>query len=104
MNSFDRRFLQTLPFIKMSLMNDNMNNNDTLQGTGANCLVTGIYLTFLFSFVIMVVTTAHFLIGASVEKVSFSRWIPKILASYIRIGKKSTDLDEKGKISPKNCK
>ena len=30
MNSFDRRFLQTLPFIKMSLMNDNMNNNDTL--------------------------------------------------------------------------
>ncbi|XP_023348230.1 prominin-like protein [Eurytemora carolleeae] len=39
------------------------------KGTGANCLVTGIYLTFLFSFVIMVVTTAHFLIGASVEKV-----------------------------------
>jgi prominin 1 len=39
------------------------------KGTGANCLVTGIYLTFLFSFVILVLTTAHFLIGATIEKV-----------------------------------
>lgn len=39
------------------------------RGTGANCLVAGIYLTFLFSFPILIGTTAHFLLGASVEKV-----------------------------------
>jgi len=37
-------------------------------GTGASFLVSAIYFTFLFSFVIMLLTTAHFLLGAVVEK------------------------------------
>ena len=40
-----------------------------LQGTGANFLATGVYFTFLFSFLLLILTTAHFLIGASLEKV-----------------------------------
>ena len=39
------------------------------QGTGANFLLSGIYLTFLFSFVLLILTTAHFLVGAAMEKV-----------------------------------
>jgi hypothetical protein len=31
--------------------------------------LAGIYFTFLFSLAIMVLTTAHFLVGAAVEKV-----------------------------------
>jgi hypothetical protein len=41
-----------------------------VQGTGANFLLAGIYFTFLFSLVIMVLTTAHFLAGAALEKVT----------------------------------
>ena len=40
-----------------------------MQGTGANFLATGVYFTFLFSFVLLTLTTAHFLIGATLEKV-----------------------------------
>ena len=39
------------------------------QGTGANFLLSGIYLTFLFSSVLLVLTTAHFVIGGILEKV-----------------------------------
>jgi len=39
------------------------------KGTGANCLITGIYLTFLFSFPILVGTTLHFMLGSTLEKV-----------------------------------
>ena len=39
------------------------------QGTGANYLGTGVYFTFLLSFLLLVLTTAHFLIGATLEKV-----------------------------------
>eukprot|EP00092_Neocalanus_flemingeri_P012480 GFUD01013453.1.p1 GENE.GFUD01013453.1~~GFUD01013453.1.p1 ORF type:complete len:941 (-),score=227.62 GFUD01013453.1:453-3275(-) len=37
-------------------------------GTGASFLVSGIYFTFLFSFLLLLLTTAHFLLGAGVEK------------------------------------
>lgn len=39
------------------------------KGTGANLLLTGVYLTFLFSCTLLVLTTAHFLLGAALEKV-----------------------------------
>jgi len=39
------------------------------RGTGANFLATGIYFTFLFSFVLLILTTAHFIVGAVLEKV-----------------------------------
>jgi len=38
------------------------------KGTGANCLLTGICLTFLFTFPLMMGTTSHFLLGATLEK------------------------------------
>merc|ERR1719445_1586517 len=38
------------------------------RGTGASFLVTGIYFTFLFSFLLLLLTTLHFLVGASVDK------------------------------------
>jgi len=38
------------------------------KGTGANFLLSGIYLTFLFSFILLVLTTAHFIVGAAMEK------------------------------------
>ena len=40
-----------------------------MQGTGANFLAIGVYFTFLFSFILLILTTAHFLIGATLEKV-----------------------------------
>lgn len=40
------------------------------RGTGANWLLTGVYLTFLFSLVLLALTTALFLVGSSVEKVA----------------------------------
>ena len=56
-----------------------------MQGTGANFLLAGIYFTFLFSLLIMFLTTAHFLVGSAVEKVaglSFERderiWIRNV--------------------------
>ena len=39
------------------------------KGTGANCLITGVYFFFLFSFIVMLGITAHFLLGATTEKV-----------------------------------
>ena len=39
------------------------------QGTGANFLATAVYFTFLFSSVLLVLTTAHFVIGGILEKV-----------------------------------
>jgi hypothetical protein len=64
-----------------------------VQGTGANFLLAGIYFTFLFSLVIMVLTTAHFLAGAALEKVTANlkaemfRKFPVIVAVFrIRIG------------------
>ena len=39
------------------------------QGTGASFLVTAVYFTFLFSCALLILTTAHFVIGAAVEKV-----------------------------------
>eukprot|EP00092_Neocalanus_flemingeri_P006838 GFUD01007383.1.p1 GENE.GFUD01007383.1~~GFUD01007383.1.p1 ORF type:complete len:948 (+),score=147.14 GFUD01007383.1:408-3251(+) len=39
------------------------------RGTGANFLATAVYFTFLFSFVLLVLTTGHFVLGAAVEKV-----------------------------------
>jgi len=39
------------------------------RGTGANFLATAVYFTFLFSFVLLSLTTAHFLIGGVLEKV-----------------------------------
>ena len=41
-----------------------------VQGTGANFLTSGVYLTFLFSSLVLVLTTAHFIIGALLDKVS----------------------------------
>lgn len=38
-------------------------------GSGANWLVAAVYLTFLFSFVLLLVATAQFVLGSSVEKV-----------------------------------
>merc|ERR1712013_970160 len=38
------------------------------RGTGASFLVSGIYFTFLFSFLLLLLTTLHFLVGASVDK------------------------------------
>jgi len=38
------------------------------RGTGANFLTSGVYLTFLFSSLVLLLTTAHFLIGALVDK------------------------------------
>ena len=40
------------------------------RGTGANWLLAGVYLTFLFSLVLLALTTALFLIGSSAEKVA----------------------------------
>lgn len=40
------------------------------RGTGANWLLTGVYLTFLFSVVLLAVTTALFLVGSVAEKVA----------------------------------
>ena len=39
-------------------------------GTGANWLLAGIYLTFMFSMVLLLATTAHFLVGSTIEKVA----------------------------------
>jgi len=39
-------------------------------GTGANWLLAAIYLTFLFSFVLLLLTTAQFLVGSTAEKVA----------------------------------
>jgi prominin 1 len=39
------------------------------KGTGANCLITGVYFFFLFSFVIILGITAHFMLGTTAEKV-----------------------------------
>ena len=39
------------------------------KGTGANCLITGVYFFFLFSFVVILGITAHFLLGTTAEKV-----------------------------------
>merc|ERR1719336_1091870 len=39
------------------------------RGTGANFLASGVYFTFLFSFVLLILTTAHFVIGGILEKV-----------------------------------
>ena len=49
------------------------------QGTGASFLVTAVYFTFLFSCALLILTTAHFVIGAAVEKVDFKRTIIKEL-------------------------
>ncbi len=38
-------------------------------GTGANWLLAAVYLTFLFSFVLLVVATAQFLVGSVTDKV-----------------------------------
>jgi len=38
------------------------------RGTGAGFLVTAVYFTFLFSCLLLLLTTAHFLLGATVEK------------------------------------
>jgi len=38
------------------------------KGTGANFLASGVYFTFLFSFVLLTLTTAHFLLGGVLEK------------------------------------
>ena len=40
------------------------------RGTGANWLLTGVYLTFLFSLVLLALTTALFLVGSTTEKVA----------------------------------
>lgn len=39
------------------------------RGTGASFLVTGVYFTFLFSCLLLLLTTAHFILGAAMEKV-----------------------------------
>jgi len=39
------------------------------RGTGASFLVTAVYFTFLFSCALLILTTAHFVVGAAVEKV-----------------------------------
>ena len=39
------------------------------KGTGANCLITGVYFFFLFAFIIMFGITAHFILGTTAEKV-----------------------------------
>lgn len=39
-------------------------------GTGANWLLAGVYLTFLFSLVLLVMTTAQFLIGSTADKIA----------------------------------
>ena len=39
------------------------------RGTGANWLLAGVYLTFLFSLVLLALTTALFLVGSTAEKV-----------------------------------
>merc|ERR1719483_1026117 len=39
------------------------------RGTGATFLTIGVYLTFLLSFVLLILTTAHFLAGAALEKI-----------------------------------
>ena len=41
-------------------------------GTGANWLLAAVYLTFMFSFVLLVVATAMFLVGSTTDKVCFS--------------------------------
>lgn len=38
-------------------------------GTGSNWLLAAVYLTFLFSFVLLVVATGQFLVGSTVDKV-----------------------------------
>eukprot|EP00090_Calanus_glacialis_P030997 TRINITY_DN5063_c0_g1_i1.p1 TRINITY_DN5063_c0_g1~~TRINITY_DN5063_c0_g1_i1.p1 ORF type:complete len:942 (-),score=271.59 TRINITY_DN5063_c0_g1_i1:188-3013(-) len=38
------------------------------RGTGASFLVSGIYFTFFFSFLLLLLTTLHFLVGAAVDK------------------------------------
>ena len=38
------------------------------RGTGANWLLAGVYLTFLFSLVLLVLTTSLFLVGSLAEK------------------------------------
>ena len=38
-------------------------------GTGANWLLAAVYLTFMFSFVLLVVATAQFLVGSTADKV-----------------------------------
>ena len=40
------------------------------RGTGANWLLAGVYLTFLFSLVLLALTTALFLVGSTTEKVA----------------------------------
>ena len=40
------------------------------RGSGANWLLAGIYLTFLFSLVLLALTTALFLVGSTAEKVA----------------------------------
>ena len=40
-----------------------------MQGTGANFLASAVYFTFLFSLPLLLATTAHFVLGAAVEKV-----------------------------------
>lgn len=40
------------------------------RGTGANWLLAGVYLTFLFSLVLLALTTALFLVGSTAEKVA----------------------------------
>ena len=40
------------------------------RGSGANWLLAGVYLTFLFSLVLLAMTTALFLVGAITEKVA----------------------------------
>lgn len=39
------------------------------RGTGANYLTAAVYSTFLLSFVLLVLTSAHFLLGASLKKI-----------------------------------
>ena len=48
----------------------NMYGDDCCNtGTGSNWLIAGVYLTFLFSFVLLIITTAQFLVGSTVDKV-----------------------------------
>merc|ERR1719167_2132780 len=48
------------------------------RGTGASFLVTAVYFTFLFSCALLILTTAHFVIGAAVKKVDRQFLQPKI--------------------------
>ncbi len=49
---------------------DNAYGDDCCNtGTGANWLLAAVYLTFLFSFVLLVVATAQFLVGSTADKV-----------------------------------